>query len=309
MSLDHEPELIRSFDDTAILVRKMGSDRLDDREREMGSDRLDDREREKGDGLPVLICNGVGANLSIWRKTLVDLARERPLIAWDMRGLHGSGYPASDRIDPGAHAEDAIAALEHFGFDRFVIAAWSNGSRVALELAHRYPERVAAQAIVCGAYGHPLGRVLRLEPISLLPTIAGIAKHFASFLERPLRTFVARPEFAGLVRQSGLIGATADTPSLVDLLREMADCELGMLLRIYEAVAGDSAGDIIREIEVPTLLVAGERDQVTPLAMLKEMERAIPDCRLEVYERATHVLPIEYPARLSDDLRKFFAQY
>lgn len=284
-NLDHEPELVRSFDGTHLAARRMGT----------------------GDKTPLLVVNAVGAGLAVWRRALVDSARERPIVTWDHRGLHESGEPQSDRMDPGAQAEDGIAVLEHFGIDRFVMASWSNGTRIALEIVHRYSEGLAAFSIVCGGYGHPLGRLLRyLEPASILPTIAGVAKHFASLLEGPFRGLTSRPEIAGLIRQSGMIAATADTTALVDLLRGMSSCDTRMLLKSYEAVAGDAAPELLDDVHVPTLIVAGEKDPFTTRRVSEEMKRSIPGSRLEVYERATHYLPIEYPAKLSHELRTFW---
>ena len=286
-NLDHEVTRVRSFDGTILAARRMGA----------------------SEGTPLLVVNGVGATMALWRRALVDIARERPIVTWDQRGLHDSGEPASDRLDPGAQTEDALAVLDHFGIDRFVAVSWSNGARIAIEICHRYAERTAALTIVCGGFGHALGRLLRhLEVASVLPTLAGVAKHFASLIEGPLRGVTSRPELAGLVRQSGMIAATADTAALVDLLRGMARCDTRTLLATYEEVAGDVARELLGEIEAPTLIVAGERDPFTPRRVSEEMARAIPGARLEVYERATHYLPMEYPARLSDDLRAFWSE-
>ena len=281
---DAEGDVIGSFDGTLIAARSMGA----------------------GDATPLLICNGVGANLAPWRKVIVDLERERQVLSWDQRGLLGSGAPATDRLDVGAQAEDAIAVLEHYGAKEVVLASWSNGSRIALELATRYPERVRALVVVCGGSGHPFGRLLRhLEVASVLPTVAGIAKHFGASLQGPLRTLAARPELTGLIRQSGFVGPTADGPLLVELLRGIVACDLKTFFTTYELVAGDSAPQLARRVEAPALLVAGEKDQFTPLSLVREMYDAMSDATLKIYEKATHYLPIEYPARLSTDIRSF----
>lgn len=286
-NLDHEPELVRSFDGTLLSVRVMG----------------------EGDETPLLVANGIGANFAIWRRSLVDVARTRTIVTWDHRGTFESAQPASERIDPGAHAEDAMSAMDHFDVERFALASWSTGGRIALEIAHRYPDRVSALVLVCGTYGYALSRFLRhLEMPSALPLFASVAKHFSGLLEGPLRGLVSRPEIVGLIRQSGFIAATADTNALVDFIRGMASCDLRTILEMFEAVAGDPAPDALQSIEAPTLVVAGERDSFTPLRQMEETASAIPGAKLAVYERATHYLPIEYPARLSDDLRAFLAE-
>lgn len=281
------PDFARSFDGTMVATRRVGG----------------------GHGTPLLVCNPPGASLAVWRDALAPMLAERPLVSWDLRGLFESSPPVSARIDAGAHAEDALAALDRYDIERCAVAAWSSAGRIALEIASRYPERVSALALVCGGYGHSPSRFFQFfELFSLVPMAAAVAKHFSAPLQGALRTFVARPEIAGLIRQSGLVAATADTASLVELLGGLAECDLKMLLSISETVIGDSAPHLLRSLEAPTLLIAGEKDLFTTRRMVDEMARMIPDARLVVYDKATHYLPIEYPARLALDLRSFLGE-
>ncbi len=284
---DAEGDVIRSFDGTLLAPRRSGD----------------------GSATPLLICNAIGANLAPWKKVIPHLERDRPILSWDHRGLLGSGAPATDRLDVGAHAEDAIAVVDHYGFEPFVIASWSSGSRVALEIATRYPERVRALIVVCGGFGHPFRRLLRhLEIASLFPSIAGVAKHFGASLQAPLRALTTRPELTGMIRQTGFVGPTADTSLLVELLRGMAACDLKTLLATYEEVLGDAAPELVVTLEAPALLIAGEKDPFVPLSMVVEMHESMRHAQLEVYERGTHYVPIEYPDRVVDDARRFLKE-
>jgi 3-oxoadipate enol-lactonase len=275
---------VRSFDETDIAARRF----------------------DGGAGAPLLIVNAVGASAAAWRRTLGGIVAERAAFTWDHRGLLESGPPRTQRIDPGAHAEDAIAVLDHYGVAEVVIASWSNGTRVGLEIAHRYPERVRAIAFVCGAYGYPLGRILRLEFVSLLPLVAGVAKQFPGPMSVALRAFASRREVAGLIRQSGMVTATADTRALVELLKGIASCDMRLLLAIFEAVAGDAAPELGRSLTCPALVIAAERDQFTPRSLMQEMARLVPNASLIVYPNATHYLPLEHPVRLAGDLSRLF---
>jgi len=284
IGLTHEPDFVPSFDLTLIAGRRMG----------------------ETDGTPLVVASAVGADLSVWRRTLARLVQDRPVVTWDLRGLHSSGMARSNRLDAGAHAEDGIAVTDSYEIKRFHLAGWSTGARIALEIAHRYPERVASLTLVCGTDGYSLSGGLRhLEITSVLPMVTGVGKHFASYLGAALRTLTSRPELVGLVRQSGLVGPTADTTALVDMLRSMAECDPKVLLATYEAVAGDSAPELLREIEPGTLLIAGERDPFTPLRRMEQTAESVPTATLTVYERATHYLPIEFPELLAKDLNDF----
>ena len=287
-NLDHEVNLVTSFDRSLIAARRMGA----------------------GEGTPLVIASSVGANLPIWRRAMIDLARRGPVVTWDLRGLAESGMTRSQRLDAGAHAEDGIAVADSYGIDRFHLCGWSTGARIALEVAHRYPERTASLALVCGGYGYSVPVGLRhLEVVSVLPLLSGVAKHFSGYVGAAFRAFVGRPELAGVVRQIGLVGPTADTADLVAMLQTMSESDTRRLLETYEALAGDVASELLGQIEVRTLLVAGERDQFTPRRTMELMEAMIPAAQLKVYDRATHYLPMEFPARLAADMRDFMGEH
>ena len=285
-NLEHEVDHVNSFDLSLIAARRMGAE----------------------EGTPLLIASAVGANLEVWTRTLLDLVRARPIVTWDLRGLGDSGIPRSQRVDASAHAEDGVAVVDFYEVDRFHLAGWSTGARIALEIAHRYPERTASLTLVCGGYGYSMTSGLRhLEIASLLPLASGVAKHFADYLGAAFRGLMGRAELAGLIRQSGMVGPTADTAALVDMVRSMGNSDTRTLLETYEAVAGNAAPELLGQIEPPTLLVAGERDPFTPRRIMKVMEERIPSAALTVYDKATHYLPIEFPARLALEMGGFMS--
>jgi pimeloyl-ACP methyl ester carboxylesterase len=123
-----------------------------------------------------------------------------------------------------------------------------------------------------------------------------------------LRAAVQRPELGGVIRQSGAVAASADTGMLVEVLRRVAGCDLGRVLATYEAFTVGAGPSLVAGLRLPALLVAGRRDPFVPPGLIKEMAEAIPGARLEVYDDATHYLPLEYPARLSTDLRNLLSE-
>lgn len=284
--LEHDPVEVTSFDGTLLAARRMGAD----------------------GGLPLLLVNAIGATFVPWARSAVDLVRERPIVSWDHRGLHASGPPLTARLDASAQAEDALAVIDHFGIEEFFVAAWSSGTRIALELAASQRERVKGLALVSGTYGHPASRLVRLDFAAALPLLASVGKYFARPLGGLMHRFVARPEIAGMVRQSGMVGATADTPAIVELLREAASCDMKVLLKTYQAVEGDSGRHLLEDITCPTLVIIGDRDQFTSASTVTDLAAAIPSTQVITYEGATHYLPFEFPARLAHDLRAFMAE-
>lgn len=283
-SLEHEPRFIGSFDGTMLAVRSLGNRELP----------------------PLLLVPSVGSNLAPWRRALPRLLEDHHVVTWDLRGLHESGPPVTNRLDAGAHAEDAVAVMDEAGLDAASVVAWSTGGRIAVELAHRYPERVTALMLACGMNGYPLGRLFRnLDVPVVLPLLAGAAKHFASVFGAGLRTVAGWPELGGIVRQSGLLAPTADTGAFVDMLKGLAECDTKAFLATYEKVAGDPAPGALEGILAPTMLILGGKDSFTPRGLSEQIAAAIPGTEVHEYEGATHFLPLEFPARLSGDIKEF----
>lgn len=257
---------------------------------------------------PLLLVPAVGSNLAPWRRVIPRLLEHRRFVTWDLRGLHASAPPATGHQDAGASAEDAVAVMDDAGIDAAPVIAWSTGGRIATELASRYPERVTSLTLVCGMNGYPLSRLFKhLDLPVVLPTLAGMGKHFPTLFGKALDGLSARPELAGIVRQSGLLAPTADVAAFVDMLKGTAECDPKTFLATYEKIAGDPSPEALEGIEAPTMLILGSKDRFTSRGLSEKIAAALPGSVIHEYEGATHFLPLEFPTRLAGDISAFLA--
>jgi haloacetate dehalogenase len=110
------------------------------------------RVRHGGSGPPVLLMHGYPETHMMWAKVAEGLARDFTVICPDLRGYGGSTKPPStddhETSSKRAMARDAIAAMRHFGFERFDVAGHDRGGRVAYRLALDHPQAVRRLSIL-----------------------------------------------------------------------------------------------------------------------------------------------------------------
>jgi haloacetate dehalogenase len=99
-----------------------------------------------GKGTPLLLLHGHPQTHAMWHKVAPELAQRFHVVMMDLRGYGDSGRPESDETHSNYSkremAQDAVAVMQHFGFDRFNILAHDRGARVAHRLAADHPEKV-----------------------------------------------------------------------------------------------------------------------------------------------------------------------
>jgi pimeloyl-ACP methyl ester carboxylesterase len=116
---------------------------------------------EHGAGDPILCIHGTSSSALVWEDAARDLAGHGRCIVYDRRGSFRSERPEPYETFVGEHADDAAALLDSLSATPAIVIGRSYGGEVALDLAHRYPEKVRALAL--------------LEPASLSLTSEGRA--------------------------------------------------------------------------------------------------------------------------------------
>ncbi len=246
----------------------------------------------RGDGPAVLFIHGYPFDRSIWTHQLAALDRWCR-IAPDLRGLGQSDAPDLG-YSMETYASDLAAILDLLGVDEVTLVGHSMGGYVAFEFLRRWRDRVRGLVLVDSRSeaDTPEGRMNRdaaaatareqgAEAIAeaMLPKALG-ASTLASApatVERA-RTIMAATPVAGLV---GALGAMRDRPDSTPMLPDLAG--------------------------VPTLVIVGDEDGLTPPAQARAMADAIPGASLVVIRSAGHLPMLERPVETTDAIQAFLA--
>ncbi len=233
---------------------------------------------QHGVGPDVLLIAGLGAHTGDWARQVPALARHFRVTAFDNRGYGRSSAP-DEPYSIRQMAEDVIALMDALGIGRAHVVGSSMGGEIAQELAIAYPERVDHLVLMATSAGGRWARVVaRADGLPTgLRRIATRLRGLARQLRRRLHALTAR--------RAGR-GPQPPTP-------EPPPVPAHGLRRQQEATAAFDAHDRLHRIAAPTLVLAGTKDRVAPVAAAEELARGIPGARLVVLRGAGHLMHYE----------------
>jgi pimeloyl-ACP methyl ester carboxylesterase len=238
------------------------------------------REGDAGGGLPLVLVHGFPLDHRMWLAAAAALPGEHPVLAVDLPGTPGHDHPLpAPSID--ACADDVADALAQAGVARAVVVGMSMGGYVALALAERHPELVAALGLVDtkSTADTPAAHANRLRIADEAEAAGSVAP------VRPMST--------------SLLGETTRSarPALSDQVAAWIEDQSpeGVAWAQRAMAARPDRTDVLRAFDGPVVVVVGDEDDLTPLAAAEHMVASTPQARLVVVPHAGHLAAFEQP--------------
>ena len=244
----------------------------------------------RGTGPAVLFIHGYPLDHSIWDDQITSL-EGWTRIAPDLRGMGRSDAPDLG-YSIGTYAEDLLALLDSLGFREAVICGLSMGGYIAFELLRRARHRIRGLVLVDTRSEADTPDGKRAREAAMSQAREGGAEAIARSM---LPKMLAR-------------SAPAENPALVERVRAMmAATEVAGILGALQAMRDrpDSTALLSKLEGIPTLVVVGADDQITPPETAKAMAEAIPGAQLAVLPGAGHLTPLERPQEVTRLIAEF----
>ncbi|HZQ91985.1 MAG TPA: alpha/beta fold hydrolase [Terriglobales bacterium] len=243
-----------------------------------------------GNGPPVVLLHPFPAHHGVWAPAAAELAARYRIILPDLRG-HGQSPPGDGPATMEKHAADLVRVLDDAGAGRAVFAGNSIGGYILFEFWRRHRERVAALILVDtkAQADSDEARRARLQAAEDVQKTGP-----AGFVEKSVERLVGestrrnRPDIADAARQ---MMSTATVAGIVAVQHGMA--------------ARPDSVPTLKTINVPTLILVGDEDIVTPQADAELMQRGISGSKLQRITAAGHYAPLEQPEQVARAMRGF----
>lgn len=243
--------------------------------------------RQQGSGPVALFVHGFPLDSTMWIEQLTALSDIRRCVAVDLRGFGRSSPVTGDPLTMEQLADDLAAVLDLISAEHADVVGFSMGGYVALAFAERYPQRMRSLALV--------------DTRSGADSAEGKAGRdaMAVRLVEEGRDAIAEAMQAGLLGPEASIKAKARVRSMVEgCPYETIVAALGGMRDREDRTA------ILSSVAVPTAVVVGEQDAVTPPADSEMMAGQLPEATLTVISGSGHMSPIEQPHAVSAVLRE-----
>lgn len=244
----------------------------------------------QGDGPPLFLLHPFPTNHRFWAAIAPALAERYRLIIPDLRG-HGASGPGSGPATMEKHAADLDALCRANQIEKAIFFGVSIGGYALFELWRRSGERIQA-LILCDTRAQadsPEGKTTRLQAASDVETKG--PNDYLDGMVAKLLGETTRRNHPDLVRQARAMMAEMAVTGIAATLRGMA-------------ARGDSV-PTLTTINVPTLVLVGEEDTLTPLSDAELMQRSIKGSKLVRIPAAGHYAPFEQPEAVINIVRPF----
>ncbi len=253
----------------------------------------------------LIFIHGAWASHKWWKWQVPAFSHNYLVLTFDLRG-HGKSPPLPQNYSLSGFVKDLQILLEKMKIEEVALVGWSLGGMIAMEYYLQFPAPVRALVLIStkSQRQSPLKRKIWVDylraRLNLMINLSAPRKYdwqaevFPEEKERleeelksiiPLRLF---DEVYGWIKE---------------------DFKKYSLRHYWEIAQNLWSWEIspekLTKISVPTLILAGEKDQITPPSLAQSLQQAIPHSQLFIIKEAGHLLPLEQPIIVNNHIAEF----
>jgi len=261
-----------------------------------------------GSGRPLVLLHGAWATSEWWRWQIPALSRHYRTYALDVRG-HGQSTPLEKAHSVEGFSKDLEAFLKKLSIERPALVGWSLGGIISMHYCLNHPSHIKALVLIA-TQGHKNPRLKRQMIAYYIQALLQFLMDFSQprKYDRNAQKFPSQTN-EWLKRQVSGILSSDTTREVRDWI--IADITVNPRKSFFEVIRSVwnwEAGEKLKQISVPTLILVGDKDSLTPPRISHRLHMAIPNSNLVIVKDASHYLVLEYPERINSEILMFLRE-
>lgn len=245
-----------------------------------------------GDGKPLVFIHGAGATHQMWKPQADHFSKRYQVITYDLRG-HGKSQGSERRYSCELFADDLHALLHALHIEKPVVCGLSLGGMIGQSYAVKYPRRLASLVLADTAASSALNWSDKLQKLL-----------FPKFLIKFLIRHLSRERYAWF---AFWFFKDMKPEAKEYLMREHLELRRQELLKVTDAIYDFELLDLAA-IEVPTLIIVGERERKGVFAHAHKMDALIRESSIVRIPDAMHASNLENAGQFNEVLEEFLSQ-
>lgn len=260
----------------------------------------------RGDGSPVIWVYGIACLINHFHHQVTEFAKDHRSIIFDLRGHNRSKAPKDlSHMTVLDMAKDLVALLDHLKIEKAHFVGHSFGVPILINFSELAPERALSFTFINGFAKNPIQGMFGLDLPEKLFQLGKGAHTLVPEIWTPLwKSVVQSPLTMAL---SGILGGfnltKTEWKDIEIYSRAVSEMSLEMFIPLFEDMMHFNGEEKAAKIQTPTLVMAGDKDFVTPLSFQKELHQFIKGSRYLVVENGSHCTQLDFPELVNSKIR------
>ncbi len=266
----------------------------------------------RGAGPPIVLNYGIGCLINHWGHQVRYFSQNYQVITYDYRAHHHSEIPHNrDHLNIDALAQDLKALMDHLEIQQASLWGHSFGVEMLVRFYDLFPAMTQSLVFINGFVQNPLngmfGNDLAVKVFEMFKSGYEKLPETLSFL---FKTSVQNPLAIKLSAMAG--GFNLKLTSLKDIeiyARGMAAMDLTAFIQLFESMMHYDGTPVLERIEVPTLIIGGKQDSVTPTKIQKEIHRLVRGSNYFMVPYGSHCTQLDMPELVNLKIERFLSDH
>lgn len=265
----------------------------------------------RGEGSPIVMIYGIACLMNHWHHQINYFSKTHKVITFDLRGHHKSASITNlENLNFESISQDIFGLLNHLKLPRAHFMGHSFGVPALLDFYSRNPDMVTSMVFINGFASNPIKGMFGLEIIE--PLFYFIKDKYWKqqdlwktlwkvTIDNPMAMYVAA--LAG-----GFNLRLTHFKDIEVYVRGVSGISLDVFITLFEEMMKFDREDILPEIKIPTLIISGEKDNVTPVKFQYKFRDLIPNSEFVLVPYGSHCTQLDFPDYTNLKIEKFYSE-
>ncbi len=266
----------------------------------------------RGSGKPIVFVYGIACLMNHWHPQVNYYSENYQTICFDFRGHQKSEIPIDDaNVSIDALARDTHALLKHLKIKSASFFGHSFGGQVLLRAYDLFPDVFENLVLVNGFVRDPITGMFGVDIVPKIFEYVKVAQeNYPEFLSMFWRASVLNPLAGPLSALAGGFNIKLTSSRDIEVYaRGLASLDLGVFIKLFQDMMDYDGSSVLPKVNVPTLIISGDGDNVTPASHQIQLHEQIADSELQRVPYGSHCTQLDLPEFVNLRIDKFFLNH